>query len=379
MKNKKGAQTQKQIAHIKKNLIGNQEKDKKKAEPSKKEEKKKKEEELRAIFKPVTQTQKIEEGVNPKSVLCSFYKSGICGKGDKCKFSHDLSLGRKAATRNYYEADENKGDVPPEDKMEDWDEDKLKDVIEKKHGAGEKTKPKTAIICKHFLEALENNKYGWFWECPTGGEKCHYRHALPLGFVLKKDLKKEKKEEISIEDLVERERAKLGYDLPRITLSSFLNWKRQKIEEKKLMDEQDLERKKKEFNAGRHIGLSGRDMFTFNPDIGKDDEWMEDGEGGFDLIREDLEDDEDTSGGNVVELDLERLAKDAREADGTGTVAAPDSRQFDVSPQVSATLSDPIEAAGPINEDLFDDLDDEDDDLQDLEEQLQDFDINNKS
>lgn len=61
-------------------------------------------------------------------------------------------------------------------------------------------------ICRYFLDALENNKYGWFWECPNGASKCHYRHALPPGFVLKKDKKKEEKsEEISIEDLVERQ------------------------------------------------------------------------------------------------------------------------------------------------------------------------------
>lgn len=61
-------------------------------------------------------------------------------------------------------------------------------------------------VCKHFLEAIENNKYGWFWVCPGGGDICMYRHALPPGFVLKKDKKKEEKEdEISLEDLIERE------------------------------------------------------------------------------------------------------------------------------------------------------------------------------
>ena len=41
-------------------------------------------------------------------------------------------------------------------------------------------------ICKYFLEAVENSKYGWFWTCPNGGEQCSYRHALPKGYVLKK-------------------------------------------------------------------------------------------------------------------------------------------------------------------------------------------------
>lgn len=61
-------------------------------------------------------------------------------------------------------------------------------------------------MCKYFLEAIENNKYGWFWVCPGGGDSCMYRHALPPGFVLKKDKKKEEKEEeISLEELVENE------------------------------------------------------------------------------------------------------------------------------------------------------------------------------
>lgn len=33
------------------------------------------------------------------------------------------------------------------------------------------------------MDAIEKGLYGWFWECPSGGEKCKYRHALPPGFV----------------------------------------------------------------------------------------------------------------------------------------------------------------------------------------------------
>ena len=52
---------------------------------------------------------------------------------------------------------------------------------------------------------MENSKYGWFWDCPNG-LKCIYRHALPPGFVLKKDERKEEKEmQISLEDLIEKE------------------------------------------------------------------------------------------------------------------------------------------------------------------------------
>lgn len=60
-----------------------------------------------------------------------------------------------------------------------------------------------------------------------------YRHALPPGFVLKKDKKKEEKEEeISLEELIENERAALGVNVTRITLETFLAWKKRKRQEK---------------------------------------------------------------------------------------------------------------------------------------------------
>lgn len=41
-------------------------------------------------------------GVDPKTVLCTFYKSGHCEKGTKCKFSHDLNVERKVEKKNLY-------------------------------------------------------------------------------------------------------------------------------------------------------------------------------------------------------------------------------------------------------------------------------------
>ena len=53
------------------------------------------------------------------------------------------------------------------DTMDNWDQEKLEEVVKSKSGK----QPPTDIVCKHFLEAIENNKYGWFWECPNGGKK----------------------------------------------------------------------------------------------------------------------------------------------------------------------------------------------------------------
>ena len=69
--------------------------------------------------------------MDPKSVFCAFFKQGLCKKGDKCKFSHDPSVERKAAKRNLYDDDRDKND----DNMDDWDDDKLADVVAKKHGS----------------------------------------------------------------------------------------------------------------------------------------------------------------------------------------------------------------------------------------------------
>ncbi len=46
-----------------------------------------------------------------------------------------------------------------EEGMEEWDQDKLEQVVNQKHGA-EKNRP-TDIICKFFLEAVEKKQYGW--------------------------------------------------------------------------------------------------------------------------------------------------------------------------------------------------------------------------
>merc|ERR1712098_893766 len=221
-----------------------------------KEAKLKSEQEMKSLFKAVP-TQKVESGVDPKSIFCAFFKQNVGKKGDKCKFSHDPEVERKAAKRNIYEA-------APEDKegMEDWDEAKLADVVNKKHGSEKATT--TDIICKHFLEAVENNKYGWFWECPIGGKNCKYRHVLPKDFVLKKDRVKKEKESagISIEDLIETERGALDQTkLTKVTLQSFVAWKKKKLKEKALAEKKEREKKKKDFKESGGGGMSGRDMF----------------------------------------------------------------------------------------------------------------------
>ncbi|KAF6769182.1 hypothetical protein AHF37_11001 [Paragonimus kellicotti] len=206
LKNKKGGKQQKFIQHVQLQVTqGNKTaKELERLEREKqerKEEKKREKAELNELFKPVAELQKCAKGVDPKSVLCVFFKQGYCVKGDKCKFSHDLSIERKGEKRGIYTEETN-----IDGRMDDWDIEKLEEVVSKKHDATNKGLPPSTIICKYFLDAVETLKYGWFWEC-RNGKSCHYRHALPPGFVLKRDQKKmeEQKETISLDDLIEKE------------------------------------------------------------------------------------------------------------------------------------------------------------------------------
>ena len=44
--------------------------------------------------------------------------------------------------------------------MDKWDQAKLDRVVLSKHG---NTKSTTDKVCKFFLQAVEEGKYGWFW------------------------------------------------------------------------------------------------------------------------------------------------------------------------------------------------------------------------
>lgn len=153
------------------------------------------------------------------------------------------------------------------------------------------------------MEAVERSKYGWFWQCPTG-ESCIYRHALPPGFTLKKDKKKEdRRNEISLEDLIEKERAALGPKQTKVTLESFLAWKKRKIQEKQEAAKKDEDKKRSDFKAGRQVGLSGREMFSFNPEMAAQND-MDDGDEAFDSYTYADNDDDDVTVYKEISLDL---------------------------------------------------------------------------
>lgn len=127
------------------------------------------------------------------------------------RYSHDLNVARKSEKIDLYT--DRRTERDDKDAELYSDQSKMETVIESRHGSRNRGLPPTEIVCKYFLDALEQRKcvggaqrivarshacvyqcvcgrYGWFWECPNGNDKCHYRHCLPAGYVLKSMIKK---------------------------------------------------------------------------------------------------------------------------------------------------------------------------------------------
>ncbi|KAK4494838.1 hypothetical protein PRZ48_014194 [Zasmidium cellare] len=288
MKNKKGGAAQKQIKQIQSSVEGgvSPAEKKKAAEKAQREKEKlaaeKAQKEAAELFKPV-QTQKVPFGVDPKTILCQFYKKGHCDKGRKCKFSHDLDVERKQEKKSLYQDtregdEEGEGDAKKKDDMADWDEEKLRSVVMSKHGNPKTTTDK---VCKFFIEAVENQKYGWFWTCPNGGDQCMYKHSLPPGFVLKTKeqraaekalMDKSPLNTLTLEDFLESERHKLSGTLTPVTPDSFAKWKKERMDKKAA--EQEAQKMKE---------ATGRALFEKGDWQGSDSEDEDEDDGGFDL------------------------------------------------------------------------------------------------
>ncbi|CCI42904.1 unnamed protein product [Albugo candida] len=282
LKNKnKSKNVQKYIAEVTKQVKGANTRVDRLKEREKSNVKKNKElmdETMKNIFAAAIIQPKVPPGVDPKSLLCQFFKLATCAKGNRCKFSHDLNVGKKSAKIDLYT--DNREPEKEIDVMDTWDQNKLESVIQEKHG--EKVSKQTEIVCKHFLDAIEKNLYGWFWVCPNDGKNCKYRHALPPGYMFKskKDRELEKanaREEISIEEIIEQQRAKLGATggTP-VTEETLKKWKADKLQRK--INEVEAKRKeeaKKTGGRGLNV-LSGRALFSYDPTLFRDDDDADD-------------------------------------------------------------------------------------------------------
>ena len=164
-----------------------------------------------------------------------------------------------------------------------------------KHGNPKTTTDK---VCKYFISAVEEGKYGWFWTCPNSGDKCMYRHSLPPGFILKTKeqraaekalMDKSPLKTLTLEDFLESERHKLTGTLTPVTPETFAKWKKERLD-KKAAEEQARQAKE----------ATGRAMFEQG---GWQDSEEEDSD-------EDVDDDEDEDEGEQDEWDMENLRRE---------------------------------------------------------------------
>lgn len=96
----------------------------------------------------------------------------------------------------------------------------------------------------------------------------------------------------------------------KVTLESFLAWKKRKIQEKKDTLAKEEEQKRKDYKSGKQFGLSGREMFSFNPSLATDND-LEDDDGAY--ASYEREDDDNDNVTEYRELDLDALAAVAQE------------------------------------------------------------------
>lgn len=243
--------------------VEEQRKAKKKAEEEAKKE-------AAALFAVSIKQPKLPPGVDPKSVVCEYFRAGVCTKGFKCKYAHDLAVERKTQKIDLFsDRRDDGGGEEGGSTMEDWDQATLEEAIAKKHGGEAVNNPnnRTTIICKYFLEAVEKRLYGWFWACPNGKE-CKYRHALPPGYVLPSQMKEllaaEAASAPAIEDQIEAERAAVDARTP-ITAEVFAKWRADQEAAKAAAEGAAAAARAK---AGT---LTGREIFALDGFIAEDD------------------------------------------------------------------------------------------------------------
>ncbi|CAD8053571.1 unnamed protein product [Paramecium sonneborni] len=232
---------------------------------------------IQSLYKTVEKVkeEESEEEVDPKSILCEYYKQGLCQKGKKCMYSHDMSLEQKTAILDLYtDQREQLGDEW--DTCQNWDEKTLKDIVE----ANEKTYKSqipSAKVCDYFLDALEKGKYGWRWVCPNG-MTCHYKHCLPQGYVFRKKEEPKQKQEGDLEEEIDEQISNLQKGGTKITKEVFEKWKQERNEKKKLeAEKQKLEEQKKKGakQAGNNSQMTGRALFVYDPGLFIDDDEAE--------------------------------------------------------------------------------------------------------
>lgn len=355
LKNKsKSAKVQGYVQQLQKSATVNQQQNNNEAKKDKKKAEADRQKELNDLFAIAIKQPKVPPGVDPKSIVCEYFRAGQCTKGFKCKFSHDLAVERKGGKIDLFTDTRQDED----DNMDEWDQEQLEKVVKQKHAA--EASNKTDIICKFFLEAVEKKQYGWFWQCPNGGKDCKYRHALPPGYVLKSQMKEllelEAKNAISIEEEIEMERKKVDAKTP-ITEEVFSKWHNQKKDAvRKQQEEAIAERKRKGILSGREI--FAQEGFMAEDDFGAHDDYQRelDEEAEFEQQRADAERRnaaENVAGITVLQEEQSAAAAQEQASSSSSATAAP---------HMNGKATSNLKISEEDQQQLFDDDDDEEDD-----------------
>lgn len=275
------------------------------AEQAAKQKEEQRKAQLLAQLRATLRQPPVPPGGNPKDYLCVFFANGICDKGDKCKYSHDL--GAKAKPDAKVAAPE---EAPPDEEtkvtmiseamgslniyreMRDQileynarqaahKQGKPYEEVLERYRAQEKAKAATQNqspkVCNYFMMACKRKEIGWGFKCPNE-EKfgyCQYRHCLPEGFEFPDEKKAAAQQEDSdldnelLEDEIERKRSLITSGTP-VTAESFQEWKRaraQRKQEEAAAKQAELDRAARQKGpVETWFGLSGKAMFESNPE-----------------------------------------------------------------------------------------------------------------
>ena len=138
-------------------------------------------------------------------------------------------------------------------------------------------------------------------------------------------MEEQKEDQISLEDLIEKERAALGDNLTKITWETFIDWKKKKRAKQMLQESTDVANREKAFRQGKHVGISGKELFAFNPDFVKESQDDMEDEDVYTLPQREKNEDEDD--GPVHEIDIndyygDKLMETALKSKSATTVPA---------------------------------------------------------
>jgi len=124
---------------------------------------------------------------------------------------------------------------------------------------------------------------------------------------------------ISLEDFLETERHKLGSNLTPVTSETFAKWKKTRLDKKELEAEALKKAKDTQAAAGKNTGMSGRDLFTYNPEWFADEDDDEEEEWDIEKYRRETQAEEDVAEEErITGLNLEDDGyREAEEATGS--------------------------------------------------------------